>query len=70
LAYAVYLTRAAERDLERLPAAVQTRLAVAFQQLSENPRIADVIKLEGEDDLYRKRVGDYRLVFQLSDVPR
>ena len=26
-----------------------------------------VEKLEGEDDLYRVRVGDYRVVFTISD---
>lgn len=69
MAYAVYLTKSAERALERLPAAVRNRIVAALDELADNPRSTDVIKLQGEDDLYRKRVGDYRIVFQLLDDP-
>lgn len=33
----------------------------------EDPRPKDAIKLAGQDGLYRVRVGDYRIVYQLRD---
>ncbi len=35
--------------------------------LAVNPRPKGVKKLSGLDDLYRIRVGDYRIVYQIHD---
>ena len=35
--------------------------------LAANPRPKGVKKLSGPDDLYRIRVGDYRIVYQIHD---
>lgn len=36
--------------------------------LAENPRPLGVRKLEGEEDLYRLRVGDYRVLYAIRDA--
>ena len=36
----------------------------------DNPRPTGVIKLEGASDLWRIRVGDWRIVYRLSDKER
>lgn len=69
MAYAVYLTSPAQDDLEGLPKDIQERLASALDALAENPRSGQVTKLEGEDDLYRIRLGPYRIVYTISDSP-
>src|SRR2546430_203991 len=38
-----------------------------FDALAADPRPAKVIKMEGEADLYRIRVGDYRIVYYVWD---
>ena len=35
--------------------------------LAKEPRPKGVKKLSGADDLYRIRVGDYRVVYQIRD---
>lgn len=35
--------------------------------LAEEPRPSGVRKIRGADDLYRIRVGDYRVVYQVKD---
>ncbi len=36
--------------------------------LAEEPRPDGVKKLAGSDDLYRVRVGDYRIIYQIRDA--
>jgi mRNA interferase RelE/StbE len=40
---------------------------LVFSQWTEELRLPGVKKLSGEDDLYRVRVGDYRVVYQIRD---
>jgi mRNA interferase RelE/StbE len=36
--------------------------------LAENPRPLGVRKLEGEEDLYRLCIGDYRVLYAIRDA--
>ena len=36
--------------------------------LSKNARPSGCVKLAGEPDLYRIRVGDYRIIYQVNDL--
>ena len=44
------------------------RLREAIDALAENPRAPGNVKLQGESELYRVRVGDYRIVYQIQDA--
>ena len=43
------------------------RLRDAIAGLASNPRSPGCIKLHGTDELYRSRVGDYRIIYQIQD---
>lgn len=60
MAYSVRFGKAAKRQFDKLPRPAQERLADAIAQLASDPRPAGVVKLSGEDGLYRIRGGDYR----------
>jgi mRNA interferase RelE/StbE len=38
-----------------------------MRPLADNPRPPGVEKLAGTEDLYRVRVGDYRIICQIQD---
>lgn len=38
-----------------------------IQELEENPRPFGLKKLVAEENLYRIRVGDYRIIYQIQD---
>ncbi len=59
--YQVALAPAAEKQMDRLSR--QRARADAVAELSRNPRPHGAIKLQGGDDLYRLRVGNYRVVY-------
>ena len=67
MAYSVELRPSARRELLNLPRRDQIRLIRAMDALSDAPRPPGVKKLTGLDDLYRIRVGDYRVIYQIQD---
>lgn len=68
MASKVVIVPRAQEDFLSLPKIVQSRIAVAMRALSEFPIIRTGIKkLKPPFDGYRKRVGDYRILFDFSE---
>ncbi len=67
MAYEVRLKPSAERALRKLPAQIRSRIGSRLDGLASNPRPSGCEKLGGVEDLYRVRVGDYRVVYLVSD---
>lgn len=65
--YTLAITSAAGRDLKRLSRDILERVDRAILKLRDEPRPSGYIKLCGEDDLYRVRVGDYRIIYAIDD---
>lgn len=65
--YAVALKPAAERALEKLRRDVQERLVARITALGEDSRPRGVEKLRGDLELFRVRVGDYRIIYQVEE---
>ncbi len=60
---------AAVRFLERLrDAKLLKRLQKTLEGLQSEPHPSGSIKLSGEDDLHRIRVGDYRILYALRET--
>lgn len=58
---AKFLARLRDETLKR-------RLTAAMRTLESDPRPPGCVKLQGADELYRVRVGDYRIVYQVQDA--
>ena len=67
MAYSVELKPSAAKDLASLPKDVQRRLSRKIDSLSFNPRPPGCEKIKGEDDIFRVRLGDYRLVYLIFE---
>jgi mRNA interferase RelE/StbE len=67
MAYSILLAPPAERQLKALTGPVQKRIVKRLHTLKDNPRPQGVKKLAGEEDLYRIREGDYRIVYTIQD---
>jgi mRNA interferase RelE/StbE len=65
--YRVDVAKHAQRQIRNLAPQIQTRVMTRILALGNNPRSADVKRLAGEDDLYRIRVGDYRVIYTIED---
>ena len=67
MAYSVLLAPPAERQFKALAEPIQKRITRRLRTLKENPRPQHVKKLAGEEDLYRIREGDYRIIYAIRD---
>ena len=65
--YRVLFKPSADKALRKLPVSVQKRIVAAVDGLEDNPRPPDAVKLTGERDLWRIRVGDYRVIYSIDD---
>ena len=65
--YSVVFARSARRELEQLEARVARRIIARIEALASNPRPHGCVKLQGADDLWRIRVGDYRVIYAIAD---
>ena len=60
------LKSSVERVLRRFPSAVPARVLDRFGTLSANPLPRGAIMLSGAERLYRLRVGDNRVVYEVD----
>ncbi len=67
MAYTVELSNRAKRDLAALSADLQTRIVTTLRKLEGNPRPSGIEKLKGEENAYRLRVRDYRVLYEVHD---
>jgi mRNA interferase RelE/StbE len=68
VAYQIIFKPAAQRDLKKLSPKIQKRILSEIIGLSENPRFQGVEKLAGYEDLFRLRVGDFRVIFEVHEA--
>jgi mRNA interferase RelE/StbE len=68
VAYEIVFKPAAQRDLKKLPQKTQKRLLKGIMVLAENPCSQGVEKLVGYEDLFRFRVGDFRVIFEVHEA--
>lgn len=68
MAYTILTTPAGQRDYRRVPPEHRVRIRHALLALGDDPR-GQSEKLQGKD-AYRKRVGDYRIIFRIDDAGR
>ncbi len=68
MAYNVSLTRAASKELDSLPSATRDRVVAEIVGLESNPRPIGCRKIAaGNDDAWRVRVGDCRVLYYIDD---
>jgi mRNA interferase RelE/StbE len=66
--YNVTITARAERELKRLDRTTKNRVVKAILDLSPNPRPAGCPKVKSEEGVWRIRVGDWRIGYQINDA--
>ncbi|UBF24356.1 type II toxin-antitoxin system RelE/ParE family toxin [Kovacikia minuta CCNUW1] len=67
MTYQVALSKRAERQLSKLDADTQALIGAAIDILTIDPRPSGVKKLKGEENVYRIRVRDYRILYEIQD---
>jgi len=66
--YAVTFARSARRELEELALPLSTRILSKIEGLANEPRPSGTRKMQGNQNLWRIRIGDYRVIYAVEVV--
>jgi len=67
VAYTIEVAPTAERQIKALPKSIRTQIGRRIDKLAADPRPHGVEKIAGEENLYRIRSGDYRILYEIND---
>jgi mRNA interferase RelE/StbE len=67
LSFKVQIQAGAQKVFLDLERDTQKRIIKKLEALAVNPLPSSVVKLQGYEKLYRLRVGDYRVVYELHN---
>ncbi len=67
MSYEVQILPKAVRQIKALSVDVRQDITLTIQSLANEPRPIGVKKLSGEKNIYRIRVGNYRVLYQIVD---
>lgn len=66
-AYQIEVAPAAQRQLKKFSPKIRHLIIKKLEDLSHNPRPIGIKKLSGIENLYRIRVGDFRIIYSIDD---
>ena len=67
MSYEVQILPKAARQIKALSIEVRQDISLTIQSLANEPRPIGVKKLSGEKDIYRVRIGNYRVLYRIVD---
>ncbi|NJM72731.1 MAG: type II toxin-antitoxin system RelE/ParE family toxin [Scytonema sp. RU_4_4] len=67
MSYEVEITPTAKRQIKKLPLDVLQKVVAKLEELAIEPCPDGVTKLEGSENLYRVRLGKYRIIYEIQD---
>jgi mRNA interferase RelE/StbE len=65
MTWGLLITRPTERDLRHVPSADLKRINVTFDAMADDPYGGDTRMLRGTGGAFRRRLGDWRIIFEL-----
>jgi mRNA interferase RelE/StbE len=68
--YSIFLRARAGREIRNVDRQTLARISRAINNLSENPRPTGCLKVKTAEGLWRIRVGDWRIGYEIDDEAR
>lgn len=65
--YSIRFRPSVQKDLRRLPSRVVSRVIAHIESLAANPLPPGALRLTDAQRLYRVRVGDYRIIYEVAE---
>jgi mRNA interferase RelE/StbE len=65
MAWNLQITGPAQKEFQKLPAKDQARVKHALLAMQQDPFSGDIKRLKGQPTAWRRRVGNYRIVYDL-----
>jgi mRNA-degrading endonuclease RelE of RelBE toxin-antitoxin system len=65
MTWTIHLAKRAEKQLAKIPAKSKRLLLAALMEMQQNPFTGDITRLTSERSSWRRRVGAYRIFFDV-----
>lgn len=69
-AYSLVIRPSVDRDVRKIPKQTLRRIVTAMKALANDPIHRGASKLQGADQTYRIRIGDYRVIYEVNRTRR
>ena len=67
MAYDIRIKQSALKALKKVDQKARARIWTTISGLADDPRPRGCVKLSNADDLWRLRIGDYRIVYHIRE---
>ncbi len=66
MSWEVKITKSALKTMKRFPKKDASRLLFVLKEFQANPYQGDIGKIRDEDNVWRRRVGGYRILYEVA----
>ena len=66
MSWLVSIASSARKNLKRFPLRSREKILLSLEEFIFNPYAGDIEKIKGEDNTWRRRVGDYRIIYDVN----
>jgi mRNA interferase RelE/StbE len=67
MAYILQIPKTVQKQLQNIPEPFHSQIIESLQQLKDDPRSGNAIKMKGSEG-YRLRVGNYRILYDINMI--
>lgn len=64
----IYITARAEKQIRKLPKSYIERIGIAIDAMESSPFTGDIEKLDGKENIWRRRIGSYRIFYEVDNL--
>ena len=65
MSWGIRIAKRVGKRMKKFPYDDQKRILMALEEIPNNPYFGDIEKIAGEKNLWRRRVGNYRISYEL-----
>mgnify|MGYP001614359493 FL=1 len=65
MSWNVKIAKRVLKEIKKIPKKDASRLLFVLEEISENPYRGDIEKIKGEENVWRRRVGSYRILYEI-----
>ncbi len=65
MSWKIKIAKRVLKEIKHIPKKGAKRLLVILEELKENPYQGDIEKIKGEENVWRRRIGNYRILYEI-----